>query len=331
MRFSDGNEVTALSVVLSTVVSYTRLPAPGGDDFAGSGIYYGAAAHEAVNCKGDDVYIVRAANSAGQAAPVDLQEQAVERAAKAHVELTPVAASDAEDDLTDRMDSLGVADACELDAVFAAAGLDRTQIDGVASTVGAGPAEGALAVDGLHAGDRGAHGRDRGRLVAHLAAGRGGQAVLAHGLRGRAGGRPAPGAGQHVVMLGGKLRGITVDNDYDTSLPRVPAFPAELNQVWANLIDNAAHALGGAGTLALRTRRGGDHALVEVTDGGPGIAPEVLPRIWEAFFTTDPPGEGSGLGLDNARLIVERRHRGRIDVDTSPGGTTFAVRLPLQH
>jgi thioredoxin reductase (NADPH) len=68
VRFADGTDVTALAVVLATGVSYTRLPAPGVDDFAGRGVYYGAAAHEAVNCKGEDVYVVGSANSAGQAA-----------------------------------------------------------------------------------------------------------------------------------------------------------------------------------------------------------------------------------------------------------------------
>jgi signal transduction histidine kinase len=141
-----------------------------------------------------------------------------------------------------------------------------------------------------------------------------------------------PGLDSTVVMLGGKLRGITVVKDFEPDPPKVMAFPAELNQVWTNLIDNAAHALGGTGTLTLRLRRDGDDAVVvEVADDGPGIAPEVLPRIWDAFFTTKPPGEGSGLGLDNARRIVERRHHGTIDVDTGPDGTTFRVRLPLQH
>ena len=140
-----------------------------------------------------------------------------------------------------------------------------------------------------------------------------------------------PGLDSTVVMLGGKLRGISVVKDYAPDLPRVRAFPAELNQVWTNLIDNAAHALGGTGTLTLRTRRDGDDVVVEVADDGPGIAPEVLPRIWEAFFTTKPPGEGSGLGLDNARRIVERRHHGTIDVDTGVDGTTFRVRLPVER
>ena len=138
-----------------------------------------------------------------------------------------------------------------------------------------------------------------------------------------------PGLDSTVVMLGAKLAGIEVVREYDRNLPRVPARPAELNQVWTNLIDNASSAMTGHGRLTLRTRRDGGHAVVEVEDDGPGIAPEVLPRIWEAFFTTKPAGEGSGLGLDNTRRIVERRHRGGVEVDTGPGGTVFRVRLPL--
>ena len=133
-----------------------------------------------------------------------------------------------------------------------------------------------------------------------------------------------------VVMLGSKLSGTTVEKDYDPALPLVPAWPAELNQVWTNLLDNAAHAVDGRGTIVLRTRREGDQAVVEVVDDGPGIAPEVLPRIWDAFFTTKPPGEGSGLGLDSARRIVEGRHHGTIEAVTGADGTTFRVRLPLR-
>lgn len=93
-------------------------------------------------------------------------------------------------------------------------------------------------------------------------------------------------------------------------------------------VDTALH---GAGTIVIRTRRDGDHALVEVADDGRGIPPEVLPRVFEAFFTTKPAGQGSGLGLDNARRIAERGHHGTIGIDTSPGGTTVRVRLPPQQ
>jgi signal transduction histidine kinase len=89
--------------------------------------------------------------------------------------------------------------------------------------------------------------------------------------------------------------------------------------------------MGGRGRLVLRTRRDGDDAVVEVADEGPGIAPEVLARMWEPFFTTKPVGTGSGLGLDNVRRIVDRRHGGTVEVDTGPSGTTFRVRLPLSR
>jgi signal transduction histidine kinase len=89
--------------------------------------------------------------------------------------------------------------------------------------------------------------------------------------------------------------------------------------------------VGQRGRLVLRTARDGEHLVVEVSDDGPGIAEAVQSRIFEAFFTTKPPGEGSGLGLDNARRIVERRHHGALSFSTGPGGTAFVVRLPLSQ
>jgi signal transduction histidine kinase len=132
-----------------------------------------------------------------------------------------------------------------------------------------------------------------------------------------------------VVMLGHKLQGVEVVRDYDRTLPRVPAHPAELNQVWTNLIDNAAYAMGGRGRLLLRTRRDGEHLVVDVGDDGPGIPEAVQPRVFDAFFTTKPAGQGSGLGLDNSARIVRKRHRGTLTFTTSPERTVFTVRLPL--
>jgi len=131
------------------------------------------------------------------------------------------------------------------------------------------------------------------------------------------------------VMLGHKLAGVEVVREYGASLPKVPAYAAELNQVWTNLIDNAADAMGGTGRLVLRTSRDDEHLIVQVRDDGSGIPAEAQPRVFEPFFTTKAPGEGSGLGLDNARRIVQRRHRGNLSYTTGPEGTTFEVRLPL--
>ena len=117
---------------------------------------------------------------------------------------------------------------------------------------------------------------------------------------------------------------------YDRDLPAVPGYPAELNQVWTNLIDNARDAMGGSGTLTVRTRRVDDCAVVEIGDTGPGIPPEVRKRIFEPFFTTKPVGQGTGLGLDVSYRVVVNRHHGDLRVESEPGHTVFQVRLPLR-
>ncbi|MGH3546998.1 MAG: ATP-binding protein [Pseudonocardiaceae bacterium] len=135
-----------------------------------------------------------------------------------------------------------------------------------------------------------------------------------------------------LVMLARKLGvGIKVIKDYDRALPPVPAYPAELNQVWTNLIDNAADAMAGHGTLTVHTALEDAHALVEITDTGPGIAPGDRERIFEPFFTTKPVGSGTGLGLDVSWRIVVNRHHGDLRVRSEPGDTRFQVRLPLHE
>jgi signal transduction histidine kinase len=134
-----------------------------------------------------------------------------------------------------------------------------------------------------------------------------------------------------LVMLAGKIPpGITVVKEYDDSLPPVPSYPAELNQVWTNLIDNAVQAMGDEGRLTIRTRRDDDYATVQIGDTGPGIPAEVKERIFEPFFTTKPIGHGTGLGLDIAWRIVVNKHRGYLKVASEPGATVFTVRLPLE-
>jgi signal transduction histidine kinase len=133
-----------------------------------------------------------------------------------------------------------------------------------------------------------------------------------------------------LVMLGTKLAGLDVVTDFDRSLPSVPGFPGELNQVWTNLIDNAAGAMGGRGTLTVRTALAGDSVLVEIGDTGPGVPEALQRRIFEPFFTTKPVGEGTGLGLDISFRIVVNRHGGDLRVLSEPGDTRFQVRLPLR-
>lgn len=141
-----------------------------------------------------------------------------------------------------------------------------------------------------------------------------------------------------LVMLRSKLKqGISVRREYATDLPKIQAYGSELNQVWTNILDNAADALTQgveAGTvtapeIVIRTRREGEWVIVELQDNGPGIPTEVLPRIFDPFFTTKPPGKGTGLGLDISYNIIVNKHRGDLRVYSQPGLTSFQVLLPL--
>ena len=133
-----------------------------------------------------------------------------------------------------------------------------------------------------------------------------------------------------LLMLSGKIpAGISVVKYYDRSLPPIPAYAGELNQVWTNLIDNAVSAMGGTGTLTVRTGLDRDQVFVEFGDTGPGVPPEIRERIFEPFFTTKPVGEGTGLGLDISWRIVVNKHHGDIRLESSPGDTRFRVRLPI--
>jgi signal transduction histidine kinase len=132
-----------------------------------------------------------------------------------------------------------------------------------------------------------------------------------------------------LAMLAGKLTGLEVVKDLDRTLPPVPIYAGELNQVWTNLIDNAVQSMNGSGTLTVRTSLDGDHVRVEIGDTGPGVPAELRQRIFEPFFTTKAVGQGTGLGLDISYRIVVARHGGDLNVESEPGSTRFIVRLPL--
>jgi two-component system, NtrC family, sensor kinase len=113
-----------------------------------------------------------------------------------------------------------------------------------------------------------------------------------------------------------------------SELPLVLCYPDELNQVWTNLIHNALQAMDYKGTLTIEAKRQDEQIIVKITDSGIGIPLEVKPKIFTPFFTTKPPGEGSGLGLDIVKKIIEK-HQGDITVESQPGKTTFCVSLPI--
>ena len=122
-------------------------------------------------------------------------------------------------------------------------------------------------------------------------------------------------------------KGVKVIRDYQ-EVPRIPCFPDELNQVWVNLLHNAIHAMEYKGRLEIQLACDGEHLAVSITDSGPGIPLKIQSQIFEPFFTTKASGEGSGLGLDISRRIIER-HQGEIQFDSEPGRTTFRVLLPV--
>ena len=134
-----------------------------------------------------------------------------------------------------------------------------------------------------------------------------------------------------LAMLAPKLVDVEVVRAFGADVPNVEVYASELNQVWANLIDNAIDAMDGTGTLRLATSVDGDDVVIEVGDTGPGIDPGVLQRVFEPFFTTKDVGKGTGLGLDITRRIVVDRHAGDITFVSRPGATTAVVRLSIRR
>jgi signal transduction histidine kinase len=133
-----------------------------------------------------------------------------------------------------------------------------------------------------------------------------------------------------LVMLAHRLRGVTVVREYGADVPMIDAYAGELNQVWTNLIDNAVDAMEEAGTLRVTTQIEADDVVIEISDTGVGMSPEVAARAFEAFYTTKDVGQGTGLGLDIAHRIVVDRHGGAIMIDSRTGQTIVRVRLPVR-
>nr|WP_231134218.1 ATP-binding protein [Motilibacter deserti] len=256
------------------------------------------------------------------------QESAV-RLAKEAPPLSPLQRADLEDELGERIEDAGVDGAYDLAAVFVGAGLGTEWLEDALDGMTGKLAQKCLrwVADAL---ETEALMDEIGRstsAISELVA-----AVKQYSYMDSSAVQDVDvhaGLESTVIMLGHKLRAVEVLRDYADGLPHIPAYGAELNQVWTNLIDNAAQAMNGHGTLTLHTELDGDVVHVDVADTGPGIPEQVQPRVFDAFFTTKPQGQGSGLGLDNARRIVERRHNGSIGFTTGDSGTTFRVTLPV--
>ena len=135
-----------------------------------------------------------------------------------------------------------------------------------------------------------------------------------------------------LVMLRSQLKkGITVQRDYDESLPHIQAFAGELNQVWTNILDNAISAMNGQGTIHIKTFREDTWVVVQIKDNGPGIAKNIQSKIFDPFFTTKAPGEGTGLGLNISHNIIVEKHYGKMNLYSQPGETCFEIKLPINN
>nr|WP_296064157.1 ATP-binding protein [uncultured Actinoplanes sp.] len=263
---------------------------------------------------------------------VELQEEVIERAAKA-APLTAMETADREDELGEWMEERNVTGGWDLAAVFAQGGLDLECLNQIETKVGSPELLDqaihwigyALETEQLMSDIEDATGRVSSLVSAAKQYSQMDRAahqwIDVHG-----------GLDSTLVMLTHKIgSGVKVVKEYDRSLPQIPAHPAELNQVWTNLIDNAVQAMNGVGTLTIRTSRDDDNVVVTIEDTGPGIPPELKKRVFEPFFTTKPVGEGTGLGLDISYRIVVNGHGGDISVESTPGDTRFKVSLPLSE
>jgi signal transduction histidine kinase len=261
---------------------------------------------------------------------ISLQEAAVEHVAKAP-SLNPLESADREDELSDWFDQHGIGGGYEIAPIFVQSGIDIAWLDQLTDAVAPEILESSvrwlnytleteLLMDEIE---------DSTTRISNLVT-----AVKQYSQMDRA---PFQVVDIHelldstLIMLSRKIKKeIQVVKDYDRSLPDVPVYAAELNQVWTNLIDNALQAMDGHGTLSIRTGRVEDQIEVEIGDTGPGIPDAIRTRIFEPFFTTKPVGEGTGLGLDISWRIVVDKHHGDISVESSPGDTRFRVRLPIR-
>ncbi|HWC36877.1 MAG TPA: ATP-binding protein [Acidimicrobiales bacterium] len=259
-----------------------------------------------------------------------LQSSAVERS-RVTAQLSALDAGDREDELGQRLEDAGVTRAWELSPTLVAAGVDDDWVERVISLTGAKLEPvltwmvAALDIDNLVEEVSSAANRITTLVGAMKTYSRvdpsAMEAVDVH-----------DGIESTLVILHHRLKGgMEVVREYDRDVPKIPAYPGELNQVWINLIDNAVDATDGKGTLTIRTARQADWVLVEIADDGPGIPPELQRRVFEPFVTTKDVGKGTGLGLDICYRIIVKRHHGDLTVTSSPGDTRFQVRLPQRQ
>jgi signal transduction histidine kinase len=266
--------------------------------------------------------------SAAQFAAVDKLRRDIDPSAG---DLGPIALASREDELTDWLAEHEVERDWLIGPVLAAAGLDVDWCEQVAAVLdddAIGPAlewiSSTLSITTLLA-----EVRESTRRISDLVG-----VVKSYSQMDRASLQTTSvtdGLDSTLAMLAGTWpSGIIIHRDYADNVPQIEAIPAELNQVWTNLIGNAIDAMGGLGTLRVATRFENKRVVVEIGDTGSGMTPEVRAHAFDPFFTTKGVGKGTGLGLDIARRIVSDRHGGEIVIESRPKETVLLVWLPVR-
>jgi signal transduction histidine kinase len=242
--------------------------------------------------------------------------------------LDPLLLSDAEEELAAWLDEYEVEEPWDLAATLAAAGLEAGRLKQIVDaleveSLGAGVGWLSKTVELVELADEAA---TSSRRISELVG-----AMKEYTYMDRAAVDEVDvtaGLDNTLTILGHRLKGITVQREYEKGLPPVRGNGGELNQVWTNLIDNAADAVDGYGNIKVRAFTRDGQVMVEVVDDGPGIPREAQRRVFEPFFTTKEVGAGTGLGLDVVRRTVVA-HGGGVSVRSEPGETRFTVELPL--
>ncbi|MER7506290.1 ATP-binding protein [Nonomuraea pusilla] len=245
---------------------------------------------------------------------------------------SPLEISDAEDELGEALEELGVDDAWELAPALVGAGFSTGDLDKIRGKVGGEHTPAALhwLAEAVEISQMLSEVTEATERITTLI-----RSAKQYSQMDRA---PFQMSDVHelldstVTIFRGKIPpGVSIVTDYDRTLPPIPCYAGELNQVWTNLVHNALDAMGEEGTLTIRTAHDEDEAIVEIGDTGPGVPDAIKERIFEPFFTTKSVGKGTGLGLDISYRIVAGRHGGEIKVRSVPGDTWFEVRLPLRE
>ncbi len=279
--------------------------------------------------KGRDIAMRELADAGCNSASWRTVEEILDTVRLNEREVDPIALSEAEADIETWMEDQDIARAWELAPALAESGVTAQELETIATRVPstALPAAIRWIAESLVLGESTEIIAQSSRRIAELL-----QAIKGYSHMDRATEHDADiheGLENTLIILAHRLRNVEVHRHYDHSLPSIRMYGNTINQVWTNILDNAIDAMDGVGRIDIRTLQNDEHVVVEIEDKGSGIPADVLPRIFEPFFTSKPQGQGTGLGLDTVWRIVTKEHAGTITATSEPGRTVFQVKLPI--